>query len=94
MDIRGFRGYRLVGLRMASWGGLFEGGAEVHEASGEAGSDFGLGAELVVSRGGPPDYPKEKFLEELANEAERDIRACPDAERPMCKLTSRRRGCL
>jgi len=47
---------RLSGWSVCLWRAcsrLFGGGAEVHEASGEAGCDFGLGAEPVVSRAGP-----------------------------------------
>lgn len=34
---------------------------------------------LLYPAAGLPEYPKEKFLEDLANEAERDIRECLDA---------------
>ena len=34
---------------------------------------------LLYPAAGLPDYPKEKFLEDLANEAERDTRECLDA---------------
>jgi len=34
---------------------------------------------LLYPAAGLPDYPKEKFLEDLRNEAERDIRQCLDA---------------
>ena len=34
---------------------------------------------LLYPAGGLPDYPKEKFIQDLLNEAERDIRECLDA---------------